>query len=343
MARIMFTALAVVAGLTLGSTALAQRASFYQCDGCTAADMRETAMVIGNGDHHLYNVQTRTLKRYTVRGGSQPLAVIGPDGRRGARTTEKPSVESTQRAPAAAQATYGGQTIVQEQIPDSRVVAIFQDMIALDAQYPGVFNSLSSVEVPLETVGSYVDGSSYRPYSPAGVALARPVGSFPGSGEFNSFMDALRAALTRADAGLGGQLSGLLGIGNRINGVSIQTPAGGAGLSWDNFTTPTFLSLCNSSGACIVVKIDPATKQIEFVRAHDRFNNDYPPRNANGTGFELPFPSPPFADEYANDLAARGVRVSRETRGNGPRLRTSVVCMYVNGILDGCTVIVERF
>jgi hypothetical protein len=336
-------AIALAATLAVSASAQAQHASFYQCDGCTVADMRETAMLIGSGDHHLYNIQTQTLKRYVVQGGGgQPQAVIGSGARGGAQDSEKPDDTTDNRSAGGhAQAAYGSQPIVLEQIPDPRVAAIFRDMIALDAQYPGVFNSSSSVEAPIETVGSWATTNGYRHYSPAGIALVRPVGGTPGGGEYNSFMDALRSALERADAGLGGRLSGLLNIGNRINGVSVQGAGVGLGLSWDNFHAPTLLSLCNSGGACVVVRVDPKTKQIEFVRAHDQFNNDYPP--AVGSNFGLPFPTPQEADHYGNDLASAGIRVSRETRGNGPRLRSTVVCMYVNGMLDGCTIIVERY
>jgi hypothetical protein len=337
-----FPAITLIAALAVSPSAQAQHASFYQCDGCTVADMRETAMLIGSGDHHLYNIQTQTLKRYTVQGGGQPRAVIAFGARGGAQDSEKlDDMTDSRSANGAASVAYGSQPIVLEQIPDPRVAAIFRDMIALDAQYPGVFYSSSSVEAPIETVGSWATTNGYRHYSPAGIALARPVGGTPGFGEYNSFMDALRAALERADAGLGGKLSGLLNIGNRIKGVSVQGAGVGLGLSWDNFHAPTLLSLCNSGGACVVVKVDPKTKQIEFVRAHDRFNNDYPP--PEGNNFTRPFPTPEEADHYGDELASAGIRVRRESRGNGPRLRSTVVCMYVNGMLDGCTIIVERY
>lgn len=333
----------LIALCALSTTTQAQRASFYQCDHCTAAEMRETAILIGEGDHHLYDIRTQTLKRYTVQGGggTQPRTGLGSAQRQRASDATDVDANANSRASTAVAGANTGAAIVREQIPDARVLAIFRDMVAFDQLYPGVFSTVSTEEVPIGNIGLYHDGMHLRSFSPAGVGLARPVNGGPASSEYTRFIDALRTALQNSDSGLGARLAGLLGFSDRINGVSVSGPNGGMGLSWDNFHAPTYLSLCNGDGDCVVVKIDPGTREITYVGAYDTLGNEYPGRA--GSNLEHTFSDPVFADEFADDLAGHGVRISRQSRGTGPRLRTSVVCMYVNGMLDGCTIIVERF
>lgn len=258
---------------TVPTVAVAQPATFHQCNDCDEERQQDLAVSLGTGYRYIFDLTRKSLGFYRVSG-----LVAGK------ATATRLRIDPVMRS-------------------------AFDSMVAAERAHPGLFNQRSQVRVPIDVAGTFGAESPPRNFDPVGVALGYPgpgAGACCAMGEYTSFMDQVRDAASEKPAALGAAFAAHTGVLNQLAQAGIARYQ----IAWAPKGAIFEVSLCTSTPECSVVEVD-SQGGVEFIGSFDAAGNQFPRmNNVPGDSIAWSFADHQSAQGFTAGLRRRGVNIS---------------------------------
>ena len=251
-------ALAISAGTWSGASVAV---SALECSGCTAKQEEDKVRnrPSGNGYFFVYNLpQARVRKFLTYLTADDGLRsaegenLRGIDGIEIARFATTPDGDAGERPKEGSKAA-GWVRVLEEYPVDPGVQEIFNTMVQVERESPGMIRGEQRTRVPIGNVGQYPSdqGLGPRDYDPRLIAW-----DSAGQGEFNRFIERMSEKLESRESAnslhpsLGKVLFGVHGKSKSVT-VSFGSGGYGVGVSWERVGSSVKIKVCDSKENCV--------------------------------------------------------------------------------------------
>ncbi|MBL8299640.1 MAG: hypothetical protein JNN30_14995 [Rhodanobacteraceae bacterium] len=297
------------------------------CNNCSGAQEEQVALSTpGLGIRFVYDLQGNSIRKFKVYLDVPTSIVLDA-----IPVEPQPTIDARVNTPSGVAVRT-----LWEMSVDPDVVAIFNEMKALNATYPNAFSKQFRIDIT--NLGLTYGDVAPRYFDPQSIGWDYP------SGEGFRFMDRVNDMLGGANSAstVDGRLSRLIhGILRPATGAYIEGGTGGAtgGVQFGSIGSEFTVDFCSSDGSCTRVKISVTTNGVksEYVGSRDKWDVQYP----SGTETNIRRYWGRNGFEYARDMAAFVANRSGgdyRIEGGGPVCTRVLLACTDNGATMLCTV-----